>query len=159
MTAAKAFKILGALLLLASITLPMATCTYYEDSKGERINPLSFESIPDDTKKVVDPTYVLENFGLLYLESWISLLAFVWPVLVLIVLQWRPIGRVAVIIRGFEPLLLTGSFFFVEFVSTFLVDHRAIGAYLAFTALVLYSIGTLWSDIKLYKNWKNQRHT
>ncbi len=159
MTAAKSFKLLGALVLLASITLPMATCTHYENSKGERINLVTSEGIPEDAKKVVDSKYVFEKFKPLSPESWIILLAFIWPVLVLIALQWKQRGRVALVIRGFEPLLLAGSFFVVDFISTFWGDSRAIGAYLAFTALVFYAIGTLWCDIILYISWKNQRHT
>jgi hypothetical protein len=54
-------------------------------------------------------------------------------------------------------LLIGGSILAVDFISTFLADSRATGAYLAFAALGLYAIATVWEDLIVYREWKAPR--
>ena len=56
-----------------------------------------------------------------------------------------------------EPLLLAGSIYMVHFISTFFADRRAVGAYLAFLALGIYAIATVWADVTLYRERKARR--
>ena len=36
-------------------------------------------------------------------------------------------------------------------------DRREIGAYLAFLALGIYAVSTLWVDLALYREWRERR--
>jgi hypothetical protein len=159
MSVDKALKMFGAMLLLVSVTLPMATCTRYEDAEGMRIEVDDVENLPEGVHKVVQSEYALENFDPLDGGEWLKVLAFLWPVLTLAPLWWKPRGPVAVAVRVLELLLVAGSFFLIDFISSFLVDRRAIGAYLAFLALGLYGVGAIWSDVSLYRSWKTGRRT
>ena len=55
--------------------------------------------------------------------------------------------------------MLAGSFWLVDFTSTFLTSGRAFGAYMAFLALSIYGLATAWADIALYREWKQQART
>ncbi len=149
-------KLLGALLLIASIALPMSSCTVTEepDDKHVFVSPESKTSNDE-----IEYTYVLDYFDHGDPATWITLIVFSWPVLALAFLQWKRDGRAAMVIRGLEPLLLIGSLIWVEFISTFFADRREIGAYLAFCAIGIYAIGAIWSDVALYRNWKYERHS
>ncbi len=155
----KVLKMLGALLLLVSLMLPMATCTSYENEEGRQVSVDDIENLPEGVHKVVQSEYALEGFDPLNGEDWLTVLAFVWPVLTIAALWWKPRGRVAIAVRVLELLFLTGSYLFIDFISSFFVDDRAIGAYLAFLALGLYALGAIWSDVLLYRSWKTGRHT
>ncbi|MCP4288315.1 MAG: hypothetical protein GY792_28460 [Gammaproteobacteria bacterium] len=157
MTTIKAIKMVGALLLLLSITLPMSKCSYHVDSSGNRY-PRG-DKIPGNAIEKWEKNYAFDEFEPLDPGSWTIVLVFTWPVLALGSLQWRPHGRVSWITRGLEPLLLAGSVYIVNFISTFFVERRDIGAYVAFIGLGIYAIGVIWSDISIYRNWKNGRRT
>jgi hypothetical protein len=159
-TATNTLKSIGAILLLLSISLPMSTCSVpvqpdpttdsqtLSPSKGPRENASTRE----------EKIYVLDHFELSDPGSWISVLAFIWPLLLIVILRWNTNAGVDLTIRFLEPFFLAGSLFVVEFASTFFADHREIGAYVAFLAISLYAIGAVWSDILLYLRWKNEKH-
>lgn len=161
MTAARLLKTIGALLLLISITLPMATCTRTVKSEhsGENNTSPQSEQVQDTASKQEKKIYILDHFSPSDPGSWISIVAFTWPVLILGILWWRKKGRVVLLVRGLEPFLLIGSVLVVDFASTFFADRREIGAYLAFFAIALYAVGAIWRDISLYLRWKNEKNT
>jgi hypothetical protein len=137
-------KILGAFLLLVSLVLPMSTCTRYVGSEGKRITTYN---------------YAIESFEPEDPHWWVDLLAFVWPVLAVALLEWRKRGLLALGIRILEPLMLAVSFWLLGFVSGFLASGRAFGAYMAFLAVSIYGLGTAWVDIALYREWRQESRT
>jgi hypothetical protein len=63
-------------------------------------------------------------------------------------------------IGGLEPVLLAGSLLLINLSSTWFSVRREIGAYVAFTALGIYAIGTIWNyGLLLYQKWNHDRHT
>jgi hypothetical protein len=141
-------KLLGALLLLVSLAFPMSTCSHYEDAEGRRVRVAEGEAPPEGVRKVISEEYALEDFHPDDPGDWVRAVAFAWPLLAFGALRLRRRGRVALAIRIAEPLLIGGSF---------LADSRATGAYLAFAALGLYAIATVWEDLIVYREWKAPR--
>jgi hypothetical protein len=150
-------KLLGALLLLVSVAFPMSTCSHYENAEGKIVQVAEGETPPEGVTKVIDHDYAFETFHPLDPGDWVRVLAFAWPVLAVAILHRRKRGAIALGVRVFEPLLIAGSIYLVHFISTFLAERRATGAYLAFLALGIYSIATLWADIEVYREWKKRR--
>ena len=156
MNITKAIKILAAVLLLVSIAFPMSSCTVTEepDTIQESASP---ETITHSGE--TEFIYLLDHFDAGDPSTWVTLFVFTWPVWVLIILHLKRSGRVATATRLLEPALLIGSVIWVDFLSTFFADRRELGAYLAFSALGLYAIGTIWADLQIYRKWKNERGT
>lgn len=154
MKPARALKIIGAVLLLLSMTLPMSSCTTSKENVGEQVSSTTDLNSADSETQY---HYIIDNIDAADPSTWITLLVFVWPVLMLGLLQWKKTGRMSLLLRGLELLLIIGSLIWIEFIATFLTDRREIGAYLAHTAIVVYAIGAIWSDVGLYRNWKKQR--
>jgi hypothetical protein len=155
---ARAVKALGAALVLVSLALPMATCTHYVDGAGDRVAVDDRAHPPPGVTAVEEPQYALADFDPADASDWTRLATFLWPVLVLALLAWRrERGRLAVALRVVEVLLLAWSFWLVAFISSFLVDRRASGAYLAFVGLGLYALGALGSDVLALKRWRAER--
>lgn len=153
------FKILGAVLLLVSLCLPMASCTYYADSQGFPIVVDRPESKPGGVREVdVGPWYAMEDLKPAEPMFWMVLASFAWPLLWVALLSWRGKGRIAILLRVIEPILLAYSASMVEFISTFLVTQREIGAYVAFVGLGTYGIGIVLTDLALFRLWKMRNH-
>lgn len=150
-------KLLGALLLLVSIAFPMATCSHYEDAEGRRVEVAEGETPPEGVKEVISSEYAFEDFEPGDPGEWVKVFAFSWPLLATVILLRGKRGRVVLGVRVLEPLLLAGSIYMVHFISTFLVERRAMGAYLAFLALGIYAVATIWADVALYREWKARR--
>lgn len=150
-------KLLGALLLLGSLAFPMSTCSHYEDAEGNVVEVAEGETPPEGVTEVINHAYVFEDFHPLEPGYWVRGLAFVWPALAVAILHQRRRGAIALGVRVFEPLLIAASIYAVHFISTFFADRRAAGAYLAFLALGIYAIATLWADIETYREWKERR--
>ena len=150
-------KLIGAALLLVSLAFPMSTCSHYEDAGGRRIEVAEGETPPEGAVEVTTRSYAFEDFEPLDPGDWVRALAFAWPLMVIALLRWRERGRVALGVRVLEPALIAGSIWAVHFISTFLADRRALGAYLAFLALGIYAISTARVDLALYREWKARR--
>jgi len=153
MKLAQTLKVIGAVLLLLSMTLPMSSCTETKEASSEQVTSAPQSNSPDSEKEY---HYIVDNIDPKDPATWITFLAFVWPVIMLGMLQWKKSGRMALIFRGLELLLIIGSLIWIDFIATFLTDRREIGAYLAYAALGIYAIGAIRCDILLYRNWKNQ---
>lgn len=150
-------KLVGALLLIVSLVFPMSTCSHYEDAEGNRAKYTEGKTPPKDVREVVSYNYAFEDFDPTDPGDWVTAFAFVWPVVALVLLQLWKYGAIALGVRVLEPLLITGSIFVVDFISTFLADQRALGAYLAFLALAIYAVSTVWADVEVYRSWKQRR--
>lgn len=147
-------KLVAALLLLASLALPLASCSRYEDAEGNRVRVAEGEEPPAGVHRVVERTYALEGFDPLELESWLVLAAFTWPLAALAARRLLPSGFVAGTVRLLELPLVAGSFFLIEFLATFLTERREIGAWVAFAALALYAAAAVWDDVRW---WRGRR--
>ena len=150
-------KLLGAALLLVSLAFPMSTCSHYQDGEGRRIEVAPGETPPEGAVEVVSHSYAFEDFHPLDPGDWARALAFAWPVLAIAILRWRERGAIALGVRVLEPALIAGSIYAVHFISSFFADRRAIGAYLAFLALGVYAVATVWTDAAVYREWKARR--
>jgi hypothetical protein len=150
-------KLLGALLLLVSLAFPMSTCSYYEDADGNRVDVADGEAPPEGMTAVIDNDYAFESFDPLDPGEWVKAFCFAWPILAVAILHLRKRGAVTMAVRILEPALIVGSISLVDFLSTLLADHRALGAYLAFLALGIYAIATIWDDVATFREWKQQR--
>ncbi len=153
------FKILGAFLLLVSLAFPMSTCKHHVDGEGKRIVLEEGEAIPDDAREVIRYGYALAPFHPNDAYWWLDLSAFVWPLFAIAILEWRKRGFLVFGICILEPFMLAGSFWLVEFESTFLATGRAFGAYSAFLALGIYGLGAARADIVVYREWRQRART
>ncbi len=153
MKLANALKVIGAVLLLLSITLPMSSCTETKEPVSEQVSPAAQINSQDSEVKY---HYITDNIDLKDPGIWVTFFAFVWPILILGLLQWKKTGRAALIFRGIEILLIISSLIWIDFIATFLTDRREVGAYLAYLALAIYAVGAIRCDVLLYRNRKNQ---
>jgi hypothetical protein len=160
-TATNTLKAIGAILLLLSISLPMSTCSVsvQPDPTIDSYTLSPSEGSKESSSTREEKIYLLDHFEPSDPGSWISVLAFIWPLLLIVILRWNANVGVDLTIRFLEPFFLAGSLFVIEFASTFFADRREIGAYVAFLAIALYATGALWSDISLYLKWKNDNRT
>ena len=148
-------KILGAFLLLVSLAFPMSTCKHHVDSEGKRIVLLEEgQALPEHAREEISYGYALTPFHPDDAYWWLDLSAFVWPILAVVIFEWRKRGFLVLGLRILEPFMLAGSFWLVEFESTFLTSGRAFGAYAAFCALGVYGIAAIWADIARYRAWR-----
>jgi hypothetical protein len=154
----RSMKVVGAILLLASLALPMASCRHYEDAQGLWVDTAKGQPPPAGAREVVVYQYAWS--GLKQEDpSLLPLLAFVWPpVLIGLLLRWRS-GRAAVLLRVLEILLLAFSFWTVNLLATLFVDRMESGAYLAFVALGLYTLGAAWEDASAFRRWRQARQS
>jgi hypothetical protein len=153
----RSLKIVGALLVLVSLALPMSSCRHYVDAKGERLEVEKGEPPPPGAQEVVSYHYALESFNARELASWTNLLVFVWPGVMLGAQFWRRRGRMLVVLRVLEILLLIYSFFIVDLMATLFADRIEAGAYLAFTGFGLYAVAALWEDATAFRRWRRAR--
>ena len=150
-------KIAGALLLLASLALPMGSCTRHEDEKGNPVEVAKGAPVPAGTREVVTYDYALDDFDLKEAGWWVRLLAFAWPAVFAGLFAWRKRGRVVVALRLLEPVLVAGSLYLVVLLSSAAVERRESGAYLAFCALGIYGLASLWEDAVAWRSWRRER--
>ena len=155
----KNLKIFGAFLLLVSLAFPMSTCTHHVDREGKRIELEEGQTLPEGARETTSYSYALRPFEPEDPYWWLDLMTFVWPVFAIALLEWRKRGPLALGTRILEPFMLAGSFWLVDFTSTFLTSGRAFGAYLAFLALSIYGLAAALADIALYREWRQQTRT
>jgi hypothetical protein len=155
-------KLVAAVLLLTSLALPMRrTSTHYVDREGVTHDgdgswgPAGNTQVFDKGEYFFTPGR--DSWG----NIWVVLLVFAWPLLILIVHQWRG-QSVGLGLRILEGLLLVLSFIAIQFASTFSVltpSRIGEGAWLAFAALGLYAIGLVWADATAYRRWAEGEST
>ncbi len=135
----------------------MGSCSYYVDASGARIDVEDSTRLPEGASKVTRKTFALDGFEPREVLSWMTLAAFLWPAAAVAAFARRPRGRGSLMLRVLEVPLLALSVGVVDFVSTFLVDRRAIGAWAAFLALGLYLAGAVIDDVVAYRSWRGRR--
>ena len=150
-------KLVGAILLLASLALPMASCRHYEDARGQWGETRRGQPPPAGAREVVAYQYAWSGLERDDPVSWLPLLAFVWPPLLIGLLRRWKTGRAAVLLRVLEVLLLAYSSWTVYLAATLFVDRMESGAYLALLALFLYALGAVRDDAIAYRTWRRAR--
>jgi hypothetical protein len=153
------FKSLGALLLLASLALPIAkSCSAgFQDAQGKPVFPAADGTLPAGVRpSPIKNVYAFDKVHGIR-DVLLMLLLFSWPVIPLGVLYWKPKGWIAFVTRILEPVLVATSGGFIEFIATFFTGGRAIGAYTAFAALAAYAVGAIWQDVVVFRNWRAER--
>ena len=155
----KRLKCLGALMLLGSLALPIARgCARVQNPQETADTHASSRKETSPSVGEYEYVYVLKSFDPADTDNWATLLIFVWPTIAVGILAWRKKG-VSLTVRILEPFLITYSFVVVNLLSTFFTSGRAIGAYVAFTALGIYAVGALWSDVNAFQEWRSARKT
>lgn len=153
----RTLKVVGALLLLISLALPQSSCRHYEDAKANRVEHKTGDPPPAGAHEVVRYNYAWESFEPVDPSTWLTVLAFVWPVLTLGLLLRPEKRRAALFLRLLEILLLAASFVVVDLSGGLFADRLEAGYYLAMLALVLYAAGTLWGDLAAFRQWRRTR--
>jgi hypothetical protein len=136
-------KFCAGILLFICFFLPISKCTYYEDENGNRISSEKIKEYSGKVVEIVQVDHAYDNFSIYKLDSWTTLIVFIWPILLLYIMRFIKNNKVIIIFRFIEVLLILYSFLIIDFLSTFLADSRAYGAYLAFFALGIYSMVVL----------------
>ena len=136
-------KLLAGILLFVCFFLPISKCIYYEDENGNRIPADKLEEYTGEVVEIVQVDYAYDNFSISKMDSWTTLLVFIWPILFLSIMKFIKNKKTIIVFKIVEVLFILYSFFIIDFMSTFFADGRAYGAYLAFFALGIYSIVVL----------------
>ena len=153
---AKSLKLIATFLLLFSFTLPLSTCTYYEDSYGKRVEVEDEKNIPEDVYLVVEKAYVMDRFDHKSILAWLSVFAFIWPSLTILALRIFPHGKLSIFIRALEIVLIPGSIFIIFYYALDIFDDPAAGWYLANFSLGIYAVGAIWLNILVFLGWKRK---
>jgi hypothetical protein len=151
LSASRLVKWCGAVLLIVSLALPLSKCTHYQDSGAEGGTTTAQAEVA-----WVDYQWALESFDPVNAGDWLTIFAFVWPILALAVLRRRERGAAAMIVRALEPLLIAGSAWWL-YVSAHVVAEPAIGAYVAFAGLSVYTVGAACVDLVVFGRWRRRR--
>ena len=138
-------KVVAAVVLAASLALPMSSCTHYVSPSGQLVGFLGFGPPRPDSRAIVDHEYVLSAFSPEHPGNWVIVLAYLWP---LLMLGYRPRAKRGVISRAIwwvQAPLLVASGVLVWFVASW--GAPAVGAYVASGALLLYAFAWLAGGI------------
>lgn len=143
------FKLIAALLLVASLALPQYTCARFRAPDGGVWSQLPPGADTSQYQPFSERHYALENFSAANVVAWLTIVAFGWPLVVLGVRRRAGKGRMSAVLWWFEPLFAAGSGYFIfEFSG---LGTRAIGAYLGMGACLLY-LGA-WG-VELRARWR-----
>ena len=136
MTQTARLKLIAAVLLLASLALPQYTCARFRAPDGGVWSQLPPGADTTQYKPFTERHYALENFGVLNVVTWLTVVTFGWPLVVLGVRRRAGKGRMSAVLWWLEPLLSAGSGYFIFSLSA--LGTRAIGAYAGMGACLLY---------------------
>jgi hypothetical protein len=143
------FKVFSAMVLAASLALPMSACTRYVSPDGQPVGFMGLGPAHSDSRAVSDYSYVLSSFSLRYPSNWAILFAYLWPLLML-GYRSRPTRPVLNLVMWWVQLpLLAGSAATIGFVVFWGSPWGSIatGAYVAWAALSVYAIAWLLGGI------------
>lgn len=149
MTGPARLKLIAAVLLLASLALPQYTCARFRAPDGGVWSQLPPGADTSQYRPFTERHYALENFGVQNVVTWLTVMAFGWPLVVLGVRRRAGKGRMNAALWWLEPFLAAGSGYFIFVFSG--LGTRAIGAYAGMGACLLY-IGA-WS-VELRARWR-----
>jgi hypothetical protein len=129
-------KLVGALLLLASLFLPMTSCTSQSRDGAPAETTYQWAWSPS---RWSDPAGYLIVF------------AFTWPAAVVIARRRLRTPRAATTLQAAEPVLLAGSAYVVHALSDF--GDPELGLFVAVAGLVLYALGWLADIARHRRAW------
>lgn len=150
-------KIAGALLLLASLGLPLSSCRVVSAPAPQ--DPPRASDPPPDAVEVIwgdDHAYALDGCELSRPECWGISAGFTWPVLALGVTAWSRRRCVRGAIRVLEPILLMASLSLLVSFDPFLMGLQ-VGFFVAVSGLALYALGALGAGISSLRAWWRRR--
>ena len=138
MTNPSRLKLIAAVLLIAAAALPQYTCVQYRAPDGAL-----WQSIPPGAdssryERVVERHYAFEEFAPGRPESWLTVIAFAWPVAVIAVRTRTRRPALNRVLWWLEPLLAVGSGYLILLFSSF--GQRAIGSWTGVAACLLYLV-------------------
>ena len=125
-------KVLAAVLLALSLTLPAYTCAGYVAPDGEKVGsiPRGADSSAYQATKI--PHWALESPNPRDTGFWLAVLAFTWPLPLLALRARRPQARLTRWLWWAEPALAVGSGYVVWAIGA--IGDPAIGTYVALAA-------------------------
>ena len=122
----------AALLLALCLALPSYTCPGYIGPDGSVVS-----SIPDDADSAVYratriPHYPLEDRSPADSWFWLTLLAFGWPIPILVLRRMKPAATATRVLSAAEPVLALASGYLIYAMAS--MGRPAIGTWLALTS-------------------------
>ena len=139
----RARSILSALLLL-SLALPAYTCAGYRAPDGAVVNAIPRGADSASYVPVDIPHRPLEQFDATEARSWATLLAYLWPLLLLAATRWRPkfAAHWTSSLLAFA-LPIASAFWIYTAVVIGTVAYGAVVSYLVISALWLLAVAEL----------------
>ncbi len=142
-------KVLSAVLLAASLALPVSSCTRHVMPGGQSGGNSGLGDPHADSQAVTDYSYVLYPFNPRYPSSWAILFAYLWPLLMLGYRSRASRPVLNIVMWWVQLPLLVGSTALITFAITLdsMWGSLAAGAYVAWAALSLYAIAWLCGGV------------
>lgn len=129
-------KLVGAALLLASLSLPQYTCALYRGPDGGVWSQLPPGADSSKYEPFTERHYALEELDALSLQTWLTILTFAWPVPLLAVRMRSRRPRLNRVLWWAEVFLIIGSGYLILVFSS--LGARAAGAYVGFAGCLAY---------------------
>jgi hypothetical protein len=143
------WKLLAALLLVASAALPQYTCVTYRAPDGGMWQTLPPGADSTRYERLVEPHYAFEHWNPGLPEHWLTVLCFGWPLAVLGIRSRSRLPRVKAVLWWLEPLLAVGSGYLILVFSGF--GQRAVGAYLGLAACGAYFVTWAYEALSRFR--------
>ena len=140
-------------MILASCALPFGTCTTYLNDAGEPVTIEPGAELPPGVTASVVVQRPIEHFDLVDIETYPSMIAFLWPLAFAGAFARWPGARNLRSLRAVQLLLIFGSFVFF-YVHAHLFKQPAWGYYVATSALALYALA--WA-VDARSHWPRPR--
>lgn len=151
---AERLRLIAAVLLVASLSLPVSKCTYYADAEGKWVSGETAQQNPSAVHEVVEYQYALEESKPAS-ERWIALTYFLLPLaMVFALLIVRHRGWLLAV-RCLEPVALAYSS--LGLFGLLVFGGAASGGYMAAASLTIYAVAMLAIDVILVRAWWRER--
>jgi len=142
-------KMAGAILLVACFALPMSSCSTLVDKTGKAVTQ---KPAPPGARVVKIQLYVFDGVRLANPGSWPTVLAFIWPLALLLHGRLRPTSWITRALWFVEPALLAGSIYAI---GTFMFfGQPEAGTYVGRTGVAVYSLG--WIG-EAFGRWRSRK--
>jgi hypothetical protein len=150
---AERLRLIAAVLLIASLSLPVSRCSYYADADGNWVSGETAQQNPAAVTEVVQYQYALER-SKSDSERWMTLTYFVVPLAMVLALLFVRHRAALLTLRYVEPLALAYSSLGVYGLILF---GAASGGFIAVASLTLYGVAMLTIDAILVRTWWRER--
>jgi hypothetical protein len=150
---AERLRLIAAVLLIASLSLPVSKCTYYADADGKWVSGEIAQQNPAAVHEVTEYQFALERSKPAS-DRWLTLACFVLPLAMVLAQQFVRHRAALLMLRYLEPLALAYSALGLIDLTLFGV---ASGGYLAAASLTIYLIAMLAIDAILVRTWWRER--